>query len=556
MKIAAIQFNPVVGDIHNNVSKMIELSKEAEKAGADVIVFGECSTVGYPVEDLTFRPAFVAAAELETERFVKETADLSIPVVFGSIVAEHPSAYNVGIASLNGKILGIHKKNIRANGYMFDEIRQFQKGSLDDTFSFMVGDKRVGIVVCEDLWHREVVEHLKTVHKVDTVIAINGSPYESNKFNVRDDVCLDRWVESKVDIAYINLVGGQDSTVFDGQSFLMVDGRVVDNAPAFQEGIFVLDFDKKPTFVEWSTIEQDYCAAVLGLRDFVRKQGFKKVVFGLSGGLDSSIVALMAADALGADNITAVSLPSKYSSEGSKDDAYEQAKRMGLKDFRVIEIEPVVQSLRNAYNWQVIPGNPDPQDFSRTLTGVADENIQARARANILLSISNQEGQMLLGTSNRSELFTGYGTYGGDLAGFFNPVQDFYKSYLFEVARWRNKLSAEDVERLGFFGLSDIELLPNEIITKPPSAELSPDQKDSDSLPPYEVLDAIIHHLVADLLSVQEVVLKGFDILDVEKVNNLIYRAEFKRRQGPPGVRLSSTHINIDRRYPIVNKWR
>ena len=558
MKIVAVQFNPIVGDIANNVAKMTELAKkanaEAIETGADLIVFGECATVGYPVEDLVYRKAFVDEAEYQTKIFIENTKDLETAVVFGSIEAASKGAYNIALISKGGKIVGKHRKNVRANGYMFDEIRTFKKGTEDDADAIIdVGPVRYGVIVCEDFWHPDLNEFMKATYDIDVLVVINGSPYETGKHKVREEIAQKRHEETGVDIAYVNLVGGQDSAVFDGASFLVTGGVVSDRAPAFEEGVFTLDFNSYGKG-EVDTMEQDYLAAVIGLRDFVHKQGFEKVVLGLSGGLDSSIVAAMAADALGGENVTAISLPTKYSSDGSKDDAEKQANFLGL-DYRIIEVEPIVESLRSAYQSQVIPRNEEPQDFSKKLTGVADENIQARARANILLAISNQEGHMLLGTSNRSELYVGYGTYGGDLAGFFNPVQDFYKSYLFGLARWRNYLPSTLVDRLKLRGPAG-EVIPYAVIDKPPSAELSPGQKDTDSLPEYSVLDAIIDHIVTDLLSVEDIVRKGYDRTVVERINNLIYRAEFKRRQGPPGPRISNTHINVDRRYPIVNKFR
>lgn len=556
MKITTINFNPVVGDIVNNVNKMISLAKAADDK-SELIVFGECATVGYIPEDLLFRPDFVDTAEKETARFIHETADLKTPVIFGSIEKAQVGAYNVGIVSHNGGIRVMNRKHMRANGYVFDEIRTFKRGELSDIRTIRIGNERVGVIVCEDTWHPDVIAEHKR-QGATLIVSINGSPYEQNKVPVRVNVCKQRFEESGIPIVYATIVGGQDHIVFDGGSFLY-NGEVCDHTPLFTEGTFVLDFNNNNPFPIIDDRQTNYQASVYGLRDFFHKQGVSKAVLGYSGGVDSGIVAAMAVDAFGPENVTLVSLPSGYSSEHSKSDALDGAKRLGAP-FRMIDIEPVVESLRAAYRWtRVYDDTYDAANvevLKKNLTGTADENIQARARGVILMSISNQEGSMVLTTGNRSETSVGYFTLYGDSCGAYNPIQDYYKSYLFEVARWRNSITQAEVDNLGFLGKGDIEIIPESIISKPPSAELRPDQKDEDSLPPYPVLDEILRNLIDRNKSVDDVVALGNDRETVVRINNLIYSAEGKRRQTAIGTRISNHLFNKDRRYPIVNKWR
>jgi NAD+ synthase len=483
---------------------------------------------------------------------------------------------------------------------VFDEKRVFEKGG--EPYCIEWRGIELGLMICEDAWFPAVSKMLAG-DGAQILISINGSPFEDGKNVVRRQVVANRIKETGLPFLYVNLVGGQDELVFDGGSF-MWDGEKIQEALHFEEGIFYFDADlptrdeitvlaqqafyaapagkpwtrvgsncqndwrksvvKKITLDNYPTVEPSgiaaiYRAIVLGLRDYVNKQGFKSVLLGYSGGVDSGIVAAIACDALGPENVLLVRLPSKYSSEGSLTDAQAGADRLGTP-MRTIQIEPIVDALRHAYSMSFVqntpdgwePGNPWPK-----LSGVADENIQARARGNILMAISNQEGRMLMTTGNKSEVSVGYSTLYGDMSGGFNPIKDCYKVMVWNLCRWRNNLTVEDVSELGFLGKGDVEVVPEEIIVKPPSAELRPDQKDEDSLPPYPVLDAILTAMIEEELGIDDIAAK----LDLERsvvvrIRNLVDLSEYKRRQAAPGVKITSKIHGRDRRYPITNKWR
>lgn len=586
IKFAVAQLNPVLGDIAGNIHKIIQAYEQARAANVDIVVVGECAVTGYPVEDLVLRPSFMEAVEAETVQLINYINSSEGPsLVFGT-PARLPSGllgktqlFNTAVFAYSKNDLELTELGMRGdtpitydviakselpNYGVFDEKRVFVSG-MDKIHATKWRDGKLGIMICEDTWFPRVAETLAN-DGAEFLISINGSPYENGKRIVRRQVVANRIKETGLPLLYVNLVGGQDELVFDGGSFGF-DGYSLLEAPEFETGISfwtaeeVLDRFNAITDWDWSKwpmldnggIAWDYRASVLATRDYLTKQGFGKVVLGYSGGVDSGIVAAIAVDALGADNVTLVSLPSGFSSEHSKSDALEGAKRLGV-EFRTIDIEPVVHALRMAYSLTRWGTKTDVENM--ILTGVADENIQARARGTILMSISNQEGKVVLTTGNKSEVSVGYSTLYGDMAGGYNPIKDFYKTKVWDACRWRNSLTPEQVAEYGFLGKGNVDVVPEEIIVKPPSAELRPDQKDSDSLPPYPVLDDILERMIEHEQSGADIVKAGHTQADVDRVRRLLDGAEYKRRQAAPGVKLTSKLHGRERRYPIVNKWR
>ena len=569
IKIAAVQMNPIVGDLEGNFTKIMAAYREAALAGADIVVTPEMSLTGYPLEDLVLRHSFMEAVMAKTRDLIDlvKVSGLKATLVFGA-----PAKMGTDGVTNNAFVVdptedmlrygttrepGLHAvmKTELPNYGVFDEKRIFVPSSYENT-AFHWRGYRIGLMICEDAWFPKVTKQLAN-SGATMLIAINGSPFEVGKNVTRRQVIAKRIKETGLPFLYVNLVGGQDELVFDGGSFLY-DGKRVQEAPHFVEGISYFDTELHPAIatkrvtmenypkVEPTSTGAIYQACVLGLRDYLRKQGFKSVVLGYSGGVDSGIVAAMACDAIGAENVLLVRLPSKFSSEHSLKDALEGATRLGA-NLRTMPIEGIVDALRSAYQYSQ----------NKVLTGTADENIQARARGNILMAISNQENRMVLTTGNKSEVSVGYATLYGDMSGGFNPIKDCYKTVVWELCRWRNGLTEADVESFGFLGLGGIDVVPEEIIVKPPSAELRADQKDTDSLPEYPVLDTILIAMIEDEMSVNEIVVEfGLRLDLVQRIRRLVDVAEYKRRQAAPGVKITSKIHGRDRRYPIVNHWR
>lgn len=609
-KIAIVQFNPIVGDIDGNTNRIIAAYDEAASEGADLVVFPECALTGYPLEDLVLRESFMDAVA-EKVKFINTTicANKTGPaIIYGTprrvprgirnvayMVDPQIPPYSPQDGQYLCSIQAISKTELPNYG-VFDEKRVFISGERPYPIDFR--GHKIGLMICEDCWFPRVSKEMMD-QGAQFLISINGSPFEVGKNVVRHNVIKDRVNETGLPFLYVNMVGGQDELVFDGGSFLY-DGNLKD-FPSFKEDTFYVEVnissdnryinnageaiihisddgehsqwikppeplvtvDNYPT-VEPTGFPEIYQACVLGTRDYMQKQGFKSVVIGYSGGVDSGLVAAIAADAVGPDNVHLVRLPSKYSSQHSLNDAAAGSDRLHAK-MRSIYIEPVVEALRQAYANATDHGNyPEHNVYNgghenlnpRKLVGVADENIQARARGNILMAISNQEHHLLLTTGNKSEVSVGYATLYGDMSGGFNPIKDLYKTTVWELCRWRNNLSAQDIEHFGFFGTND-EVVPEAIITKPPSAELRPDQFDEQSLPPYPVLDSLLRGMIEDELSVDEIAMRNnLDRSVVMKIRQLVDNAEYKRRQAAPGVKITSKIHGRDRRYPIVNKWR
>lgn len=554
--------NPTVGDLARNAAKIIEMyGKAASTTDAEIVVFPECALTGYPLDDLVLRQSFLDAvhdAIYDIKEAVRRVPDGPV-LIYGSPLKDRDGIRNAAIIEdpkeRDSGIVYTTKTELPNYG-VFDEKRHFVPNH--DPQPVTIRGRKIGLMICEDCWF-PIVSRKLSARGAELLIAINGSPFEMGKNVVRENIVRDRITETGLPFVYVNLVGGQDELVFDGGSFAHEGIGIVQSAPYFKEGITVFEVATKPgSFCvaeilarvcptpHPSGIAEVYDAVVLGTRDYLLKQGFTSVVLGYSGGVDSGIVASIAVDAIGRGNVYLVRLPSRFSSEGSLKDAHDGAFRLGvLGNMRTIHIEQAVDALRVAHE----------ASAHRPLTGVADENIQARVRGNTLMAISNQEGHMLLTTGNKSEVSVGFSTLYGDMSGGFNPIKDCYKTTVWEMCRWRNSLSAHELVERGYLGPSG-EIIPESIISKQPSAELREDQKDEDSLPPYPVLDSILKLLIEKDLGVEEVVSLGFDRDVVIRVRYLIDNAEYKRRQAAPGVKITTKIHGRDRRYPIVNRWR
>jgi len=547
LKITLAQLNQSVGDLAGNAAAMLAARERAARAGSDLIVFPEFQLIGYPPEDLILKPALIERAAAELEGLAEATEDGGPAMLVGSVFVQDGALHN-GVALLDGgKIAAIRFKHELPNYGTFDEVRLFQPGPLPEPIVFR--GVMIGVPICEDIWQPEVCRHLANFG-AELFICVNGSPYEIDKDALRiDGVAKRRAVDTGLPLAYLNRVGGQDELVFDGASFV-VNG---DGSLAVQ----LKDWEEQEVTTTWTRTatgwrcdrgdvslladhpEDIYCAMVLALRDYVNRNGFPGVVLGLSGGIDSAICAAIAADALGAERVSCVMLPSRFTSQESLDDAAECARLIGCRH-SVIPIQPAVAGFDEML----------ADSFADRTVDITEENLQSRIRGVTLMALSNKFGPMLLTTGNKSEMSVGYATIYGDMAGGYNPLKDAYKTTVFAISRWRNTQRP----RIGLG--PDGPVMPDNIITKPPSAELRPDQKDSDSLPPYDVLDAILLGLVEHDKCVDQLVAEGFERQTVVRIERLLHLAEYKRRQAPPGVKLGSRNFGRDRRYPISHAFR
>ncbi|MGB0959278.1 MAG: NAD+ synthase [Halocynthiibacter sp.] len=544
-RVTIAQLNPTVGGIEMNKKAAQDAWAEAKAAQADMIAFPEMYISGYDAQDLSKRPAYMRDCVAAVEALARDCAD-GPAIGIGTPFFENGNVYNAYFILENGTVKTRVKKHHLPNEAVFDEVRVFEVG--DVSGPYQINGVRIGSPICEDAWHPDVCETLLETG-AEILVVPNGSPYYRNKFDNRMAHMVARVIETGLPMVYINQVGGQDDQVFDGGSFVLNQGaKLAVQLPLFDETITHVDFERsdagwvakdgpKATFPnDW---EQDYRVMVQSLRDYMGKTGFKKVLLGLSGGIDSAIVAMIAVDALGADNVRCVMLPSEYTSQGSLDDAKEIAENLGCR----YDYVPIKEG-RDAITNTLAPF------FAGLEPDVTEENIQSRLRGLLLMALSNKTGEMLLTTGNKSEVAVGYATIYGDMAGGYNPIKDLYKMRVFETCRWRNAHHRDWM--MGPKGAP----IPVSIIDKPPSAELRPDQKDEDSLPPYEVLDAILEALVDHEKSVAEVVGMGYERDTVKKVEHLIYISEYKRFQSAPGTRLTKGAFWLDRRYPIANRWR
>lgn len=546
LQIALAQINPIVGDVAGNGLKAREARAEAARLGADLVVFSELFLSAYPPEDLVLKPAFLDACRREIEALAVETADGGPAILIGVPWAEGGNRYNAFAALDAGRITAIRFKVDLPNYGVFDEKRVFAQGPMPGPISLR--GVRIGAPVCEDIWGPEPVECLAETG-AEILIVPNGSPYRRGRLDERLNVAVARVTESGLPLIYLNQIGGQDELVFDGASFgLNADRTLAFQMPAFREMVALTTWRRvagtwRCADGPMAAVEDgdgaDYEACVLGLRDYVEKIRFPGVVMGLSGGIDSALCAAMAVDALGPDRVHCVMLPYRYTSEESLADARAIADALGMR-YDVLPISAGVDGLEATLAPVFAGRAPD----------ITEENLQSRARGTILMSISNKFGPMVVTTGNKSEMSVGYATLYGDMNGGFNPIKDLYKMEVFRLSALRNRW--KPAWALG----PDGPVMPDSVLTKPPSAELRPDQKDQDSLPPYEVLDAILEALVEKELRVADIVAKGFDLDMVKKVERLLYVAEYKRRQSAPGVKVTQKSFGRDRRYPIVNRFR
>jgi NAD+ synthase (glutamine-hydrolysing) len=564
LRLAAAQLNLVVGDLDGNAARILETYERAEEAGADLVAFPELAITGYPPEDLLLRPAFVAQAGEALEKVAARTGRAAAVIGFPQ---PDTDLYNAAAVCATGKVLGVYRKHLLPNYAVFDEERYFEPWPGDGPL-FVVGGVRVGMSVCEDAWSASGPILTQAAAGADLIVNINASPFYAGRLRERETMLATRAADAGVPLLYLNMVGGQDELVFDGASMLFdAEGHLVARAPQFAETLMLVDLDVRPSFRrraldprgrrraaalpeivvnepqlgEAATppvvtppldpVHEVHEALVLGTRDYVRKNGFSDVVIGLSGGIDSSLVASIAVDALGAEHVIGVMMPSRYSSDGSVSDAEQLAQNLGIRTY-TIPIEPAHNALLSMLE----------EPFAGTEAGLAEENIQARIRGVILMGLSNKFGWLVLTTGNKSEMAVGYATLYGDMAGGFAVIKDVPKTLVYALCRDRN-------ERAGR------PLIPVEVLEKPPSAELRPEQRDSDSLPPYDKLDPIVEGYVEDDKSVAELEAEGHDGDTVRRIARLIDTNEYKRRQAPPGVRVSPKAFGKDRRLPITNRW-
>ena len=573
IRLALAQLNPVVGDLIGNSAKCLEAVKSAATLGAEIVVLPEMMITGYPVEDLALRPSFQKASETATKDFATQLkgAGLGQVLVFvgylrrtsdteaETLGVPRGGPMNCAAVIYDGQIQASYSKHHLPNYGVFDEYRYFVPGN--ESVLVRAFGIDIAVAICEDLWQDGGPVSQVKENGAGLLVVLNGSPYERDKDDLRLNLVKQRAQEAQATLAYVNMVGGQDELVFEGDSIIVSkDGDVLQRALQFETDMLVVDLEiaaagsqtelsngeavtlissavgrsDKPALSfeprkRLDPIGEVYSALVVSLRDYVQKNGFKSIALGLSGGIDSALVAAIAADAIGAKNVYGVSMPSKYSSEHSKADALDSANRIGL-NFRTVEIEPMVSAyLENL-----------------ELTGLAEENLQARVRGMTLMGISNQEGHLVLATGNKSELSVGYSTIYGDAVGGFAPLMDVPKVDVWELAKWRNHSALKNDE---------VAPIPESSITKPPSAELRPGQQDSDSLPDYEELDAILEMYVEQDLTAEQIAATGFAVETVKRILLLTDRAEYKRRQYPPGPKVSGKAFGKDRRMPITNKW-
>ena len=546
LSIAFAQLNPTVGDVPGNAALVRRARDSAAGLGADLVVFPELVLVGYPPEDLVLRPALVRAAADVLRELERESTDGRLPGLVVTLPwAADGHVYNAVALVADGRS-ELRFKHELPNYGVFDEKRVFAPGPLPTPVTFR--NVRLGLPICEDIWDPTCAAHLAR-EGADLLLVPNGSPFEADKFDQRLDRARARVSESRLPLAYVNQVGGQDELVFDGGSFVMnADGSLAHLLPCWSEALVLSKWsavdgryrcEGSVAWTEEPRLAAMYNAMVLGLRDYARKNGFRGVVLGLSGGIDSAITAAVAVDALGADRVRGVRLPSRFTSEHSQDDAKESAERLGMH-LDTVAIEGPVASLEAALE-PLFAGRP---------RDVTEENLQARARGVILMALSNKFGELLVTTGNKSEMSVGYATLYGDMCGGYSVLKDIYKTDVYALSRWRNELFPEGA--LGPRG----RVIPESSISKAPTAELRPNQTDQDSLPPYDVLDGILRGLIEEELSVGEIAARGFERDTVARIQRLLYSAEYKRRQAPPGVKITRRSFGRDRRYPLTNAFR
>ena len=556
LRLALAQINPTVGDLAGNAALIKQSVAQAVDAGAHIAIFPEMVLTGYPVEDLALRPSFQVASKSALSALASELDSKIVSIVgyLDQVISDDGvvKPQNMVAVIAGGEVKARYAKCHLPNYGVFDEFRNFVAG--DSTLVVRIHGVDVGIAICEDLWIDGGITSQLAARKPGLVIVPNGSPYESAKDDVRLALVTKRAREANSPLAYVNMTGGQDDLVFDGDSIVVTaDGSVIARAPQFEDGVMVVDVDvatgtsRPDVIISEDSVEiakplvpgiahrlgdeeEMWNAIVVGLRDYVGKNGFNSVLVGLSGGIDSALVACLAIDALGPDRVHGVAMPSKYSSDHSIADAEAFAKNTGIR-LRIVEIQKMVDGFRDQIE----------------LTGLAEENLQARVRGTTLMGLSNQHGHLVLATGNKSELACGYSTLYGDAVGGYAPIKDIYKTDVWALARWRNRVAKD---------AGEVPPIPENSIIKEPSAELRPDQKDSDSLPEYEILDKVLKAYVDDDLGRDALIAAGFDKELVMRVITMVDKAEYKRRQYPPGTKVSKRAFGKDRRLPMTSKWR
>ena len=538
MRIALGQVDTTVGDLPGNVDLLTAWASRATEADADAVVFPELAITGYPPEDLVLRPAFVEDNLVALDALAANTAG-GCSIVVGFVDRTERGIHNAAALVGGGEVIARYHKVKLPNYGVFDEARTFTPG--DAACPVRLAGSELGLSVCEDAWMPGPPFDAYAERRTPVIVNINGSPFHRGKADERIEICKERALETGSWIVYVNAVGGQDELVFDGGSVVVrPDGSLAHHAAMFEEDLLVVDIEgeissaqERPPWPE--DLEQVYLGLVLGLRDYVRKNGFEQVVLGLSGGIDSAFVTVLASDALGPEAIRAVAMPSPYSSPESLEDAQQVASGLGVR-LDVLEIREVLDGYLDALK----------EPFVGMEAGIAEENLQARIRGNLLMALSNTFGSLVLATGNKSEYAVGYATLYGDMAGGFAPIKDVPKTLVYELAGWRNAI-----------GTTETPPIPRRVMDKAPSAELRPDQKDTDSLPPYEVLDPIIEAYVEDDRSPEDIIAgRGLDPKLVDRVVDMIDRAEYKRRQAAPGIKITPKAFGRDRRLPITNHYR
>ena len=547
LRLTIGQLDPVVGDIDGNSARVLSGRNAAQSAGADMVVLPELFISGYPPEDLVLRPAFIAACRSAVERLAEATAGGGPAILVGAPWDIDGALFNAALLLEGGVVAAVRAKLELPNYGVFDEKRVFVAGTDASPIEFK--GRRIGLPICEDLWSPEVCRRFRS-EGAEMLLSIHGSPYWRGKLDQRHAVARAAAAAAKCPVVYLNMVGGQDELAFDGGSFgVRSDGEIAFQLSQFNEEVESislasnaageLDFAATgPVAMSPTTDEADWRACVIGLSDYVAKNGFASVVLGLSGGIDSAVVAAMAVDALGADKVRCVMLPYRFTSEASLTDAAATANALGVR-YDTLPIEQPIEGAESAL----------APLFAGRDRDVTEENIQSRMRGLLLMAISNKFGELLVTTGNKSEVSVGYATLYGDMNGGFNPIKDLFKTDVYRLAEWRNRNRPDGL--LGPAG----EVIPAPILTKPPTAELRADQTDQDSLPPYDELDRILVALIEDELSIHEIVASGHDARTVQRVARLVALAEHKRRQAAPGVKVTKRNFGRGRRYPITNRF-
>ena len=546
LAIALAQLNPTVGDLEGNKALILRARDEAAAEGADLVVCTELAVTGYPPEDLVLKPMFQAGTRAVVEALAAATADGGPALLVGAPWVEDGKLYNAALLLDDGRVMAQRHKYELPNYGVFDEVRVFARAGLPGPIPFR--GVRLGVMVCEDMWYPEVAECLAE-SGAEIIIAINGSPFESDKGDARLNCAVTRIGETGLPLIYANQVGGQDELVFDGASFVLgADNSLRAQAPAFEEALLLTHWSRQGE--GWTcapgpraSLPEGHAATwramTAGLADYVGKNRFPGVLIGLSGGIDSALTAAVAVDALGPERVLCVVMPSRYTAQSSLDDAAECARLLGVR-YETVGIEPAVEAL----------GATLAPLFAGRDADATEENIQARVRGVILMAISNKLGHMVLTTGNKSEMSVGYATLYGDMCGGYSVLKDVYKTAVFALSRWRNRDWLDGLK--GPKGLA----IPAAIIDKPPSAELRPDQADQDTLPPYDVLDDVLQGLVEEERSSAEIAARGHAAETVDRIWRMLDIAEYKRRQAPPGIKLTLRSFGKDRRYPITNRYR